>query len=302
MADLRKRLKGKTPLYLMVIPGLAALIVFNYLPLYGISIAFKDFMPSRGILGSPWVGWKYFEYMLSLPRTFQVLNNTLVIALLKIVIGFPIPILIAILLNEITRMWYKKTVQTIIYLPHFISWVILGGMLKNMLSTDGGGILNNVLGVFGVDPIYFLGSNVWFRWVLVASDIWKGFGFSTIVFLAAITAIDPELYEAARIDGANWRKSVRYITIPGIMPIVVLVAILSIGNIMNANFDQVFNLYNVQVYPTGDIIDTFVYRISLVDFNYSLGTAVGLFKSVVSFILLVISYTLAYKYSDYRIF
>jgi putative aldouronate transport system permease protein len=301
MSDLRKRLNGKSPLYLMILPGLAALIVFSYFPLYGITIAFKDFMPSKGIMRSPGVGWEYFQYMLSLPDTYKVLGNTLLIAVKKIVFGFPVPIITAIFLNEITRMWYQKTVQTIIYLPNFISWVILGGMLKNMLSTDGG-MINNLIGFFGIDPIYFLGSNTWFQTVLVTSDIWKGFGFSTIVYLAAITSIDPELYEAAKIDGANWRQSVRNITIPCIMPIVVLVAILSIGNILNANFDQVFNMYNVQVYETGDIIDTFVYRISLVDFNYSLGTAVGLFKSVVSFILLVISYTLAYKYSDYRIF
>jgi putative aldouronate transport system permease protein len=301
MHELRKRLQGKSPLYIMILPGLVLLVVFNYLPLYGISIAFKDFMPSKGILGSPNVGWEYFQYMASLPDTYKVLKNTLLIALQKIVFGFPIPILTAILLNEITKLWYKRTLQTIIYLPHFISWVILGGMLKNMLSTDGG-LINNMIGLFGIEPIYFLGSNTWFQTVLVASDIWKGFGFSTIVYLAAITAIDPELYEAARMDGANWRQSVKHITLPSIMPIVALIAILSIGNIMNANFDQVFNLYNVQVYETGDIIDTFVYRISLVDFNYSLGTAVGLFRSVVSFILLVLSYALAYKYSDYRIF
>jgi len=301
MQDLRKRLKGKSALYLMVLPGLAAMIVFNYLPLYGIQIAFKDFMPRRGIWNSPSAGWEYFEYMLSLPDTYKVLKNTLVIALKKIIFGFPVPIIAAILLNEITSKWYKKSLQTIIYLPHFISWVILGGMLKNMLSTDGG-MINNLIGLFGVEPIYFLGSNQWFQTILVTSDIWKGFGFATIVYLAAITGIDPEQYEAAKIDGANWMQCTRNVTMPAMMPIVMLTAILSIGGIMNANFDQIFNMYNVQVYETGDIIDTFVYRISLVDFNYSLGTAVGLFKSVISFILLVVSYVMAYKFSDYRIF
>lgn len=301
MINLRKRIKGKWPLYLMILPGLAAIIIFNYLPLYGISIAFKDFLPSKGIIGSPWVGLEHFKYMLSLSNTYIVIRNTLIIAIAKILLGFPIPIIVAILLNEINTLWYKKTVQTIIYLPHFISWVILGGILKNMLSIDGG-LVNNFMSIFGAEPIYFLGSNKWFRPILVISDIWKGFGFSTIVYLAAITGIDPRLYEAAKIDGASWWKSTWHITIPGMMPIVILTAILSIGNIMNANFDQVFNLYNMQVYETGDIIDTFVYRISLVDFNYGLGTAVGLFKSVVSFILLVCSYTVAYKVSDYRIF
>lgn len=301
MQKLKKIIAAKWPLYLMIIPGLIIIAVFNIAPMYGITIAFKRFMPSKGIFESPWVGWYYFESLFSLPGTPRVILNTLTIAILKTIIGFPVPIIVAILINEIRKMWYKKLVQTIIYLPHFISWVILGGMLKNMLSTDGG-MVNSILAFFGREPIYFLGSNEWFRTILISSDIWKGFGFSTIIFLAAITSIDPGLYEAARIDGANWLRCTWHVTIPGLMPIVILTSILSLGNIMNANFDQVFNLYSPRVYETADIIDTFVYRISLVDFSYSLGTAIGLFKSVISFILLSISYFLAYKYSDYRIF
>ena len=297
----KRTIAAKWPLYLMIIPGLIVVAVFNIAPMYGITIAFKRFMPSMGIVNSPWVGWYYFESLFSLPGTPRAIMNTLTIAVLKIVIGFPVPIIVAILINEIRKMWYKKLVQTIIYLPHFISWVILAGMLKNMLSTDGG-IVNSFLVALGKEPIYFLGSNDWFRTILITSDIWKGFGFSTIIFLAAITSIDPGLYEAARIDGANWLRCTWHVTVPGLMPIVILTSILSLGNIMNANFDQVFNLYSPRVYETADIIDTFVYRISLVDFSYSLGTAIGLFKSVISFILLSISYYLAYKYSDYRIF
>jgi putative aldouronate transport system permease protein len=179
--------------------------------------------------------------------------------------------------------------------------VILAAILKNMLTTDGG-MINNLIKIFGGESIYFLGSNEWFRTILIASDIWKNFGFNTILYLAALLTIDPQQYESAKIDGANWLQSTLYITLPGLMPIMILTAILSIGNILNANFDQVLNLYNPQVYATADIIDTFVYRISLVDFNWELGTAVGFFKSVVSMILLVVSYGLAFKYTDYRIF
>ncbi|WP_420645824.1 ABC transporter permease [Candidatus Leptofilum sp.] len=298
---LKSRMAGKWPLYLMTIPGLIVVFIFNVAPMYGISIAFKDFFPSRGIADSPWVGLQHFTYLFSLPDTWQVLKNTLIIAILKMVLGFPVPIIVAILINEIRVTWYKKTVQTLIYLPHFISWVILAGILKNMLTTDGG-MINNLIVMFGGDPIFFLGSNDWFRTILIASDIWKNFGFSTILYLAALLSIDPQLYESAKIDGASWLQATRYVTLPGITPIMLLTAILSIGSILNANFDQVLNLYNPQVYATGDIIDTFVYRISLVDFNWELGTAVGFFRSIVSMILLIVSYGLAYKYTDYRIF
>ncbi len=298
---LASRVKGKGALYLMLIPGIIVILIFMIWPMGGIVIAFKDFMPSKGIWGSPWVGLRYFEQLFMFGDTAQVFRNTLIIAVLKIIINFPIPIIVAIFLNEIRTIWFKKSVQTIIYLPYFISWVILGGILKNMLSMDGG-MINNLVSMFGGDPIYFLGSNEWFRTVLIASDIWKNFGYSSIIFLAAIISIDPGLYEAAKIDGAGWLRSTWHVTIPGIMPMVVLTSILAIGGILNANFDQVLNLYNPLVYETGDIIDTFVYRMSLIDFNYSLGTALGLLKSVISLILLSGSYLLAYKFSDYRIF
>jgi putative aldouronate transport system permease protein len=301
ITDLRARTAGKWPLYIMMIPGLLVIVVFNLVPMYGISIAFKDFYPSRGILGSPWVGFDHFTYLFSLPNIGQIFENTLIIAIAKIVIGFPIPIIVAILLNEIKNTLYMRSVQTLIYLPHFISWVILAGILKNMLTTDGG-MINSLITIFGGEPIFFLGSNDWFRTLLISSDIWKNFGFSTVIYLAALLSIDPQLYESARIDGANWLQITRHVTLPGLMPIMLLTAILSIGGILNANFDQVLNLYNPQVYETADIIDTFVYRISLVNFNWELGTAVGLFRSIVSMILLIVSYGLAYKYTDYRIF
>ena len=198
-------------------------------------------------------------------------------------------------------MKFKRTIQTVIYLPYFLSWVILGGILIDILSPDGG-LINNVLGLFGINPIFFLGSNEWFRSTIIMTDIWKETGFNTIVFLAAITAVNPNLYEAAAIDGANRWKQTLYVTLPAMLPIIIVVGTISLGNILNAGFDQIFNLYNPLVYETGDIIDTYVYRVGLIDGNFSYGAAVGLFKSFISLILIVIGYRLAYKYANYRIF
>lgn len=288
-------------LYALMVPGMALVIIFLYGPLYGVTIAFKDYYPSRGILGSPWVGLRYFEFMFMLPDTGRVFRNTLVIAVLKIVIGFPVPILISLLLNEVSSSKFKRSVQTIVYLPHFLSWVILAGIMIDMLSIEGG-LVNRVIGAFGVEPVFFLGNNDYFRGVLVSSDIWKNFGFATVIYMAALTGIDPQLYEAALIDGANRWTQTLHVTIPGILPIVVLTAVLQLGNVLNANFDQVFNLYNPMVYETADIVDTYVYRLALQRFDFSLGTAVGLIKSAVSFILISSGYWLAYKLVDYRIF
>lgn len=285
----------------MVWIGMIFVVVFSYVPMLGIIISFKQYRPVLGFMKSKWVGWDNFSLMLKLPDFYQVVTNTLVIAGLKLTIGFFVPIVFALLLNEVRLMWFKKTVQTFVYLPHFMSWVILGGILTNILSINGG-IVNNLLGWFGIDPIMFLGSNAWFRPVLIVSDIWKEFGFSMIVYLAALAGINPALYEAAVIDGANRWKQTLYVTLPGIVPIMALVATLSLGGILNAGFDQVFNLYNPIVYETGDIIDTYVYRMGLQQTQYSFATAVGLSKSLVSLILMAIAYRLAYKYANYRIF
>ena len=288
-------------LYLMILPGMVLIFIFSYIPMAGISIAFKDFIASRGIMGSKWVGLEHFKYMLELPDTFRVTKNTIIIALLKIIIGFPIPVIFALLLNEARQKLLKRTVQTIIYLPYFLSWVILGGIFIDIFSVNGG-IVNQFLGVFGIEPVYFLGDNKYFRSVLIATDIWKNFGFATIVYMASLAGIDESLYEAAVIDGANRWKQTLHVTIPGIIPIVTLLAILNLGNILNAGFDQIFNLYNPLVYESADIIDTYVYRLAFKDANYSLSTAVNLFKSVVSFIFIVSGYWLSFKFSDYRIF
>ncbi|MFC5404377.1 ABC transporter permease [Cohnella soli] len=296
-----KRFTKEWPLHLLLLPGIAFAIVFSYVPMAGIAIAFEKFIPTRGIFTSPWVGWKNFEYMIHYPDIKRIMYNTLYIALMKIICGLIVPITISILLNELRKAFFKRIVQTLIYLPHFLSWVLLGGILIDLMSPSSG-IINQFLGFFGVKPIFFLGSNEWFPYTLVVSDIWKEFGFSTIVYLAALTGINPSLYEAAEIDGASRWKQTWHITLPGILPIVVLMATLSIGNILNAGFEQIFNLYSPAVFESGDIIDTFVYRMGFEQVQYGLATAVGLLKSVVSLILISISYTLAYRFAGYRIF
>ena len=287
-------------LHLMILPGLLFILIFKYMPLGGITIAFKEFLPGKGIWGSPWVGLENFEYMLALPDTKRVMWNTLFIAAAKILINFPVPIIISILLNEVKNHRFKRSVQTIIYLPYFISWVILAGIIQDLFAKEG--LINQFLGIFGAEPVFFLGNKYAFLGVLIGTDVWKNFGYNTVVYLAAITGIDETLYEAAKIDGANRFQQIWNVTLPGIAPIVVLMMILNLGNVLNAGFEQIFNLYNPLVYETADIIDTFVYRISLVEANYSLGTAVGLFKSGGSFILIVTSYKIANKYSDYTVF
>ncbi|WP_209979775.1 ABC transporter permease [Paenibacillus eucommiae] len=285
----------------MIVPGFFLVLVFNYGPMVGIIIAFKKFLPSKGIIGSPWIGLDNFKYVWLMPDISQVIINTVIIALLKMVVGVVVPIFISLLLNEVRKMFFKRAVQTLIYLPHFLSWVILGGILVDILSPSSG-IVNHILVFFGVEPIFFLGENQWFRFTLIASNEWKEFGFSTIVYLAALTAINPVLYEAAEMDGANRWRQTWHVTLPGMIPIIVLLATLSLGNVLNAGFDQVFNLYNPQVYETGDIIDTFVYRLGLQQAQYGVASAVGLFKSVVSLVFISVSYYLAYRLANYRIF
>lgn len=264
-------------------------------------MAFQHFIPAKGFFGSEWVGFDNFEYLINLPDTFQVLFNTIYIALMKMVVGLLVPITIALLLNEVRAEFFKRGVQTLIYLPHFLSWIILGGILIDILSPSTG-IVNLFLKEIGIKPQFFLGDNNWFPYTLVFSNEWKEFGFNTIVYLAALTGINPSLYEAAVIDGAGRWKQTLYITLPSILPIIVLLGTLSMGNILNAGFEQVFNLYSPQVYKSGDIIDTFVYRLGVVDAQYSVATAVGMFKSLVSFIFVSFSYFLAYRVANYRIF
>ncbi|OMF38752.1 protein lplB [Paenibacillus sp. FSL H8-0548] len=289
------------PLHIMLIPGIVLVLIFSYMPMLGLIMAFQDFQPQHGFFRSEWVGFENFTLMFEYPDARQVIWNTLIIAVIKIVAHLFVPLVFALLLNEVRKMLFKRFVQTLVYLPHFLSWVILGGILLDMLSTDGG-LVNQALGWFGIEPIFFLGDNDWFRFTVIASDVWKDFGFSTIIFLAALSGINPDFYEAALIDGANRWQQVFKITLPSLIPITIVVATLSLGNVLNAGFDQIFNLYNPLVYEKGDIIDTYVYRVGLIGGNFGFGTAVGVFKSLVSLILIVISYRLAYKLANYRIF
>ncbi|WP_127594573.1 ABC transporter permease [Paenibacillus lautus] len=286
--------------HLMLFPGILLLVLFSIVPMFGITIAFQNFKPGLGFWRSEWVGLDNFRYLFELPDSRIVFFNTIFIAVLKIVANMIVPVVFALLLNEVRSVLLKRSVQTIVYLPHFLSWVILAGIISDLLSTDG--LVNQVVAGLGMEPIMFLGSNSWFPGIIVGSDVWKEFGFGTIVYLAALTGINPALYEAAAIDGASRLQQLRYITLPSLKPTIILLATLSLGNVLNAGFDQIFNLYNPLVYDSGDIIDTYVYRAGLLQVQYGLATAVGLLKSVISFVLIIISYALASKFANYRIF
>ena len=297
-----QRLKQSMPYYLMLLPGMVLLFIFNYLPLYGWKIAFQKFIPAKGLFGDQkWVGLYWFQYISKYPDFIRALRNTLMISLGKLALGILIAILFSILINEIRNSRLKRTVQTIVYLPHFLSWIILSGVLIDILSPSTG-IVNKLIMAFGGQPAFFLGDNRFFQGTMIVTDIWKEFGFNTIVSLAAITSIDPSLYESAVMDGANRLQQIIHITLPGMLPIIMLMLLLNIGSVMNANFDQIFNLYSPTVYKTGDVLDTLVYRIGLVNANYSLSTAIGIFKSMVSMLLVGTSYYSAYKFAGYRIF
>ncbi|QYR23015.1 ABC transporter permease subunit [Paenibacillus sp. sptzw28] len=294
--------KKTWPFHLMILPSLLFLIVFSYIPMAGIVMAFQDFKPWLGFTGSDWVGLNNFRYLFERQDSMEVVFNTLIIASLKILFNLLAPFIFALFLNEIRKQVFKRFVQTLVYLPHFLSWVILGGILIDILSSDGGFVNQILHSWFGIGPIFFLGDNDWFRVTVIVSDVWKEFGFGTIVFLAALASINPSLYEAAEVDGAGRLKQTIHITIPSLIPMAVVVGTLALGNILNAGFDQIFNLYNPLVYQKGDIIDTFVYRTAILNGEMGFGTAIGLFKSVIGMVLILLSYRLAYKWANYRIF
>ncbi|MBS4220345.1 sugar ABC transporter permease [Bacillus sp. FJAT-49711] len=275
-------------MYLMLVPALAYYFIFHYYPMYGVLIAFKNYNFTDGILGSSWAGFDHFTYLFQLDKFWQVFWNTLVISLYRLVFGFPFPLIIALLLNEVRKTLFKRTVQTIIYIPHFISWVIMGGLLISLLSIDSG-IVNDIIRLFGGKPISFLTDESYFRSTLVWSMIWKEFGWNTIIFMAALAGVDPQLYEAAIMDGANRWKRIWHITLPSIRATIIILLILRIGNLMEAGFEQIFILYHPGVYNVSDIIDTYVYRIGLTEGRFSLAAAVGLFKSIINFTLLVLA-------------
>lgn len=289
------------PLHLMLLPAVLLVLYFSYAPIAGIFIAFQDFQPAHGWFRSPWVGLENFRYVLELPSVGRILWNTILIAFLKGFFGLFTPLLIAILLNEMRSDRARRGIQTVIYLPHFLSWVILAGIFIDLLSIEHGAI-NRLIGFLGVKPIFFMGDNQWFPVVLVGTEVWKEFGFNSVVFLAALAGIDPSLYEASTIDGAGYLRKLWSVTLPGLSAIIVLCALINLGNILNAGFEQVFNMYSPIVYESGDIIDTFVYRLGIQDAQFAAATAVGFFRSAASMVLLSAAYYLAYRVADYRIF
>jgi ABC-type polysaccharide transport system permease subunit len=288
------------PLYVMMLPALAVLVLFHYYPMYGVIIAFQSFNPGLGFSASPWVGLKNFEFLMALPDFQQIFLNTLSIAVGKLVSVQLCAVTLALSLNEVRSALFKRSIQTLVYLPHFLSWIVLGGILLDILTTQG--IVNRSLGAIGIKSIQFLGNNSWFQPTLIGTNLWREVGWAAIIYLAALTGIDPGLHEAAAIDGANRLQRIWLINLPGIASTVILIACLNLGNILNAGFEQVLMLYNPLVYSTGDILDTYVYRAGLVSAQYSLAGAVGLIKSGLSFVLIVIAYWLANRFSGYRIF
>ncbi len=297
----RRRLKRDWPLYAMLALPVLLQLVFNYIPLIGgVAIAFQKYLPAKGIMGSKFVGMKNFNTLFNMPGFFRALENTLTISLWKIVLGVLVPVTFSILLNELKSYRVKKTVQTLIYLPHFISWVMLAGIFAKLLS--GTGVVNKMLQAIGLDPIMFLGDNHWFPFTIVFTHIWKEFGYGTIVYLAAIAGVNMDLYEAAAVDGAGHFQQMVHVTIPAVIPTVILMTCLSVGNVLSAGFDQVYNMYNNVVLESGDILDTLTYRMGFDSGNFSLSSAASLFKSAVSCVFVAVSYRLSYKLSGYRVF
>lgn len=296
-----KTLKKDGALHLMMLLPVIVLFIFHYVPLFGVTMAFQKYNPAKGFMASPFIGLDNFKELFSTPGFIQSVENTVVLAVGKIILGIIIPVAFALLLNEMGCMKVKRSIQTIVYLPHFVSWVLMAGIIIEILNPRNG-LLNEFLGLFGVKPIFFLGSNSWFRGIIWVTDTWKEFGYATIIYMAALTGIALSLYEAASLDGAGHMRKMWHVTLPGIKSTILLLSILKIGSIMNAGFDQIYNLYSPITYEAGDIIDTLVYRLGLGGGQFSLATAAGLFKSVISGALLVISYKAAYKISGYRIF
>ncbi len=296
----KRRLQRDFPLYLMLALPVLLLLLYSYIPMTGIVIAFQKYLPAKGILGSRFVGLKNFETIFGMPGFMRALRNTLYFSIWKIVLGIVVPVSFSLLLNEIRNSAVKRTVQTLIYLPHFVSWVLLAGIFTKMLSSSG--LINQLVVALGGSPIPFLGDGKWFQRTILVTHVWKEFGYGTIVYLAAISGVNEDLYEASAIDGAGHLQQLWHVTLPSIAPTIVLMTCLSIGNVLNAGFDQIFNMYNNVVLEYAEIIDTLTYSMGFTNGNFGLSTAAGLFKSIVSCILVIASYRIAYKTTGYRVF
>ena len=289
------------PLYFMLAPAVVIVTIYCYGPMAGIIMAFQKFSLGEGFFRSEWIGLDNFSRLFTMPNIWQVMRNTVLISLAKMIGGIIAPVTFALLLNEVSQKFVKRALQTMVYLPNFLSWVILSGIFIDILSPSQG-VVNLLLTKIGIGPIFFLGDKFWFPITIVITDIWKGFGFGSVIYLAALTGIDPALYESSEIDGANrWQQTLN-ITLPGITSIIVLMTVLSMANILNGGFDQIYNMYNPSVLSTGDILDTLVYRLGIDSGQYSLSTAAGLFKSLVSLVFILFSYYLADRLVGYRIF
>lgn len=281
-------LKQKKYLYIMLIPCVVYFITFHYVPMYGVLMAFKDFNFSKGILGSEWVGLDNFKYMFGLDEFYNVFKNSITLSLLRLLLGFPMPIVLALMLNEVRCRQFKRTVQTIMYLPHFISWIVIGGIITNFLSPTWG-VVNGVLEKLGMEPVFFMAGTKYFRPIVVITSIWKDAGWGTILYLAAITSISPDLYEAAMLDGAGRWKQMLHVTLPSIVPTIVTLFILRTGTIMNNGFEQILVLQNSQNLAVSEVFETYTYRVGILGGRYSFATTVGLFTSVIGMIMIVIT-------------
>ncbi|WP_168121339.1 ABC transporter permease subunit [Paenibacillus sp. HB172176] len=291
------RFKRNIPLLIMFVPVVAFYLIFKYAPMFGYVIAFKQYTFAKGVFGSPWVGWKWFELIVHDPFTLKIIWNTFFLSLLNIIVGFPFPILIALMLNEVRSMLFKKSVQTLVYLPHFFSWVIIGGIFITLFSQESG-IVNKLITLFRDEPVPFLyQANTWIS-IYVGSGVWKEAGFSAIIYLAALTSIDPTLYEAASVDGAGKFRKIWHITLPGIRPTIFLLLILAMGNIMEVGFDHVYVLQNNVVYSSSEVLSTYIYKIGLLGAQFSRSTALGLFESLVGFILVLTANRIAKHFNQ----
>lgn len=280
-----KKILSNYQLYLFLLPALIYFIVFHYVPMYGVLIAFKDFVATKGIMGSPWVGFKHFERFFDSYQFWSLIKNTLGLSVTQLIVGFPLPIFLALMLNQIRSEKYKRFVQTVVYAPHFISVVVLAGMIYVFFSNNG--LINNLILIFGGDPISFMAKPEWFKPLYIASGVWQETGWAAIIYLAALAGVSPELHEAAVMDGANKWQRIFHVDIPAIMPTAVILLILSVGNIMNIGFEKAYLLQTPMNQPAAEIIPTYVYKMGLQQAQYSFAAAVGLFNSVINLVLLV---------------
>ncbi|WP_062104503.1 ABC transporter permease [Bacillus niameyensis] len=293
---LGKDLNRNKYIYIMVLPVVLYYLIFHYGPMYGVQIAFKDYNISEGIWNSDWIGFAHFAEFFQSFHFWRLIRNTFLINFYELLFAFPAPILLALLLNELRKMWFKRVVQTVSYLPHFISVVIVVGMLVDFTSLNG--LVNQFLGLFGIEPIGFLQKSSWFRTLYVGSGIWQGIGWGSIIYLAAMSNINPELYEAAKIDGASRFKQALYVTIPGIAPIIIILLILQIGSMMSVGFEKIILMYNPLTYETADVISTYVYRKGILEASFSFSAAVGLFNAIINLTLLVLANRISAKVSE----